>query len=370
MAETRRRLLLVCDCSSPALGSGQLGRALAAEWIQRFELSVVSLERLESPEDGGDPGYRVLFLEGASSREDVAPDPAVAVDEHSLSGALRAAREHVIGHQIECDLVAFIGARNALRLGLADVRARSLLIPLLAESDTEPHHRLAVREARWVAAMTPFEQQESQPLVAGETVPWILPSAGPSCGERISHKESDPLVLYIGDVTRSAGCDLLVALWSALRDRPQVRHKTLGLVGRVGMPVPRRPDLRAYGVVSAERLPALLRSASAVVTASASDRVGLSMLKGWAQGVPALVPAQNRALSSLVTASGGGLSYSNAEEFIRSVNELMSNGSARGTAGRDWLRAQREARNATSIVEGQLAALNREGHPDEGLVVR
>src|SRR5262249_27450370 len=155
-------------------------------------------------------------------------------------------------------------------------------------------------------------------------------------------------------ISRTERCDELFGLWSALRDRPQAEHKTLRLRGPNRMVVPSRPDV--VFVESRHPYDEDIGDAAVVVTGSRRDAAGTAVLLGFHRGVPALVPAQNDALASIIAASDGGRTYTNTEEFIRNVNALIRGGEPAGRRGAAWLRSTRAKRPRRLLVETVLGA--------------
>lgn len=268
---------------------------------------------------------------------------------------------HVAARRDDYAAIFFFGQRDAAGLGLVAAGPRAILVPLAQEQPLDDRSAVAVlRLPRAFGFATEAERDRLADLLGergleGEVIAPAVdapPSTMEPDGFRARHGVEGPLLVYLGTASEEHDCDLLVAHWSASRDRPQAQLKTLAFVGGASMALPDRPDLLALGDRDGEGL-AATSAADLVVAPAWSDGVGLPILRAWRSSKPVLVAAQNEVLSALVRTAGGGAMYSNTEEFIRGVNALVEAGPELGASGHRFVQAER----APEQVDERLARL-------------
>lgn len=102
---------------------------------------------------------------------------------------------------------------------------------------------------------------------------------------------------------------------------------------------PGTPDIIREGYVSPQRKADVFASALAIVAPSIAESLSLTLLEGWTVGTPSIVNGRCEVMRNQVERCGGGLHYSDQDEFIHAVNTYMNNENARrkaGVAGREF----------------------------------
>lgn len=247
------------------------------------------------------------------------------------------------GGRHEYDLfVFFIYLYFPTYFGLPLVPDKAVLVPLA--HDEPPFHmdlfRAVFHLPRLVVYQTAAERElvgwkhgvalGSDIVLAGGLDP--PPDADPAAFRARYRLFDDPLLVYVGRINESKGCDELVAYFDAYKRTRPGRLK-LVLVGPAEMALPRRPDLLAPGVVSEEEKYAALRAASVFVMPSRFESLSYATLEAWQCGVPALVSGASAVLREHCHAGGGGLYYRDYAEFAAALDVLLADAALRGALG-------------------------------------
>ncbi len=132
---------------------------------------------------------------------------------------------------------------------------------------------------------------------------------------------TQPFVLYVGRIDPSKGCDELLndfARFRANSDSP-VR---LVLVGEQHMQIASDPHLVVVGPVDEQTKWDALAACDVFVMPSPYESLSIAVLEAWTQGRPVLVNGRTETLVGQCRRSGGGLWYSNADEFAVALELL------------------------------------------------
>lgn len=127
-------------------------------------------------------------------------------------------------------------------------------------------------------------------------------------------------------------------------------------IGDGDAPLPAHPDLIRTGYLSERLRDSGVAGATALVQPSAFESFSIVLCEAWAAGVPALVQRRSDVLAGQVRRSGGGLAYSDQDEFESQLALLISDAGARrrmGEAGRGYV----EANYSWPVVLGKYQAL-------------
>ncbi len=149
------------------------------------------------------------------------------------------------------------------------------------------------------------------PIIGTGIEPPPYASAG-SFREQFGIRE--PFVLYLGRIDPSKGCDVLVEDFLKFRIAHDAPAK-LVLAGERHMAFKPHDDILVLGPIDDQTKWQALAACDLLVMPSAYESLSLAVLEAWAVGKAVLVNAHAAALVGQCKRSGGGLWYSNYEEF-------------------------------------------------------
>ncbi|MEN8154165.1 MAG: glycosyltransferase family 4 protein [Acidobacteriota bacterium] len=147
-----------------------------------------------------------------------------------------------------------------------------------------------------------------------------------------------PFILYAGRIEKGKGLELLFEAFLKMRKTSVV---DLVLMGRKLMEIPEADGIKYVGFVSEEDKASAFKGAVCSVQPSPLESLSITTLESFAQNTPVLVNADCSVLMEHIDASGGGLSFNNAEQFIENFNKIYKNkltGERMGKAGYDYVK--------------------------------
>jgi glycosyltransferase involved in cell wall biosynthesis len=156
---------------------------------------------------------------------------------------------------------------------------------------------------------------------------------------RRRHRIHGPFVLYGGRIEKGKGCEELLEYFASyVADAGDAK---LVLMGVKLMPLPEDPSVSFAGLLpDRERLQAL-EAATVVVVPSPYESLSLLALEAFAVGTPILANARSEVLVEHCLRSNAGLFYSDRDEFVECLKELVADErlrAAMGRNGRDYVR--------------------------------
>lgn len=248
--------------------------------------------------------------------------------------------------------------------GLPLVPERSVLVPTAHD---EPAIRLTSYRAlfhapRAIAFNTEEEREMVHRLFRNARVPNEVVGVGvdvaPSpSGERFraKHGLEGPLLLYVGRVVQSKGCDELFAFFSRWRDLDAAAHRaTLVIAGHGEMPIPDRPDVRYVGYLDDEEKFDAYDASDVFVMPSRYESMSMVALEAWAMGRPVVCHAESPALRGMSRRSGGGLFYRTFAEFSEILDLLLADDATRARLGERGRRFVAQTYTWPRVVETYL----------------
>jgi glycosyltransferase involved in cell wall biosynthesis len=125
---------------------------------------------------------------------------------------------------------------------------------------------------------------------------------------------AEPFMLYLGRIDPSKGCDVLIEDFERFRAAQPAPAK-LVLIGEVHLSPKQHPDVVVLGPLEEQTKWDALAACDLLVMPSAYESLSLAVLEAWSVGKAVLVNAHAAALVGQCKRSGGGLWYSNYEEF-------------------------------------------------------
>jgi glycosyltransferase involved in cell wall biosynthesis len=235
--------------------------------------------------------------------------------------------------------------------GLRAAPARAILVP--TTHDEPPLRFRLYRElferARAFAFLTPAEETLVRSRFDLGARPALLAGMGiEDAGEtdvggfRARFGLTRPYVLYAGRIDAGKGCADLVRFYELYRARTD-EPADLALIGTLAMEEPRGTGARYLGFVSEDDKRAAFAGASVVICPSAYESFSISLLDGFAHGVPGLVNARSAVLKEHCLRGQGGLFYEDGVEFVEALVTLMEDHDLRrtlGSSGRAYVAAE------------------------------
>jgi glycosyltransferase involved in cell wall biosynthesis len=165
-----------------------------------------------------------------------------------------------------------------------------------------------------------------------------------------------PYALYHGRLDPSKGVTELIEFHAGYRaSRPE--GLDLVLLGRGSVDLPEGDGFHALGFVAEELKHDAIAGAEVVVCPSPYESLSFSQLEAWAHGRPTLANAVSPVLVGQSRRAGGGLWYSNAEEYATMLDLLAKAkplAAAIGAQGRRYVQSEY---SWTAVRDGWLAAL-------------
>ncbi|HEX5274853.1 MAG TPA: glycosyltransferase family 4 protein [Candidatus Rubrimentiphilum sp.] len=125
---------------------------------------------------------------------------------------------------------------------------------------------------------------------------------------------TEPFILYLGRIDPSKGCDVLIEDFARFRTTHAAPAK-LVLIGELHLLLKKHPGVMVLGPVDDQTKWDALAACDLLAMPSAFESLSLAVLEAWSLGKAVLVNAHAAALVGQCKRSGGGLWYSNYEEF-------------------------------------------------------
>jgi glycosyltransferase involved in cell wall biosynthesis len=153
------------------------------------------------------------------------------------------------------------------------------------------------------------------------------------------HRIAGPFLYYGGRMTGGKGLADLLAAAELLHGRDPTA--TLVLSGEAG-DVPRGPWIHSVGRLDERERWEAIAGAAAVVVPGSLESLSLLALEAWAVGRPCLLNAASPVLAGQGARSGGGVTFTGAEELAAQAARLVADpglAAAMGAAGRAWVAA-------------------------------
>jgi glycosyltransferase involved in cell wall biosynthesis len=279
--------------------------------------------------------------------------------------------EHLREQGTRYDAVAFVTYLYATTVdGLPLVAQRSLLCPTMHD---EPPLRLAIFDqvfelARLCLFSTPEERELAQRRFGVRNERARVVGAGidehPGADPERFRSETGidrPYALYLGRLDPSKGVLELVEHHAAYR-AANGGGLDLVLIGGGELALPAADGFHALGFVSEGLKHDALAGAAVVVCPSPYESLSFTQLEAWVHGRPTLASAASPVLVGQSRRSGGGLWYSDGDEYAAMLDLLARAeplASAIGAQGRRYVRTQyrwRDVRDAWLTALDEVAS--------------
>ncbi len=236
-------------------------------------------------------------------------------------------------HEVEYDAVIFIPYLYATTFrALPIVADRAVLVGAFHD---EPPLRLAIMDevvahAASVVVSTPEERElahnrfglpDGKLHIVGAGID--LPPRGDPDDFAASHGIMNDYVLALGRIDPSKGSTDLVELHRHYRaTRPY--GLDLVMIGRPVIELPDEPWLHAPGFVDEGTKANALAGCTALVSASPFESLSLVLLEAWSHARPTIVTTRSDVLLEQTRRAGGGLWFSNPDEYGACLDVLAS----------------------------------------------
>lgn len=142
-------------------------------------------------------------------------------------------------------------------------------------------------------------------------------------GFRARHDLSGDVLTYVGRIEPAKGCSQLFEHFMRYKSE-RGGDLTLVLIGKAGMPVPGRDDIRPLGFLSDEEKFSALAASAVVVLPSETESLSMVNLEAWTAGVPVLANGLCQVLKENCLKADGGLYYTSYEEFATCLDILLA----------------------------------------------
>ncbi|HEV2250416.1 MAG TPA: glycosyltransferase family 4 protein [Candidatus Limnocylindria bacterium] len=251
--------------------------------------------------------------------------------------------EYVASHVTEYDAILFFTyIYYPTAYGVALAPDRAILVPTAHDEPvlSLTTYRRVFHAPRAIAYNTAEERDLVQARFGNERVPHEVVGVGVErpadvSGDRFRNGFGigGPILLYVGRVVPSKGCDRLFSDFARWKDDGNGHRGTLVVLGKAEMPIPVRPDIRHLGYArDADKWDAY-DAADVVVMPSRLESLSIVALEAWSAGKPLLCHAGSAVLRSMSRRSGGGVFYRDYDEFGALLDLLLGDAGLRATLG-------------------------------------
>ncbi|MBA3943688.1 MAG: glycosyltransferase family 4 protein [Herpetosiphonaceae bacterium] len=245
--------------------------------------------------------------------------------------------------------------------GLPLARDKAVLVPT-AHDELPIYLRLFQRLfalPRYLIYNTPTERTMLHELFDIASLPGSEVGVGidvPSFRSMVA-EASPPLLLYIGRVDTSKGCEQLYDYFLRYK-QAHPSPLQLAFAGRANITLPPHPDVQMLGFVSEERKRELLAQCALVVLPSPFESLSILCLEAWAAAKPTLVNGTTPVLRDQTVRSNGGLFYQDYAEFAACLDLLLADHQLRQQLGRQGRRFVEQWYSWLVVEERLEAALH------------
>ena len=218
-------------------------------------------------------------------------------------------------------------------LGLVPVAEEVVGIGVeIPEPETYPRHQQDPADTLTsddLESDTPRDAMSAPDYLSGRGIPF-----------RRRYRLHEPFAVYGGRVAPHNGCEEMLEYFDAVAATEG--EPSLVMMGVKMMKVPEAPYIRLAGVAASDRERLLAYEAAEVTLApDPVDLLAQQVLESFAVGTPVLAAASNDAAVEHCRCANGGLYYATREEFVESLQLMMSNAQLRtqlGDNGRRYIR--------------------------------
>lgn len=235
-------------------------------------------------------------------------------------------------HETEYDVFVFVTYLYYPAVyGMEKVKKKSVFVPT-AHEEAYIHFRL-MQDVFTSPSAYVFLTEEEKNLVHSlfpvDKIPYEVSAMG--IEPRRQQTESDfrekyeihkPYLIYAGRIDVDKGCGQMLEYFEKYCCEDE--GYMLVLIGKSEMEIPQSNHIRYLGFVSEEDKDAAIAGAKALCLPSKHESLSIAALEAMYLGTPVIVNGYSDVLKGHCTRSGGGMSYTNYEEFrtaLRTVGD-------------------------------------------------
>lgn len=231
--------------------------------------------------------------------------------------------------------------------GMERVKEKAVFVPT-AHEEAYIHYKI-MKDVFASPAAYVFLTEEEKELVHSlfpvANIPYEVAAMGiePNCGRNdmdfvSKYDINGSYLIYAGRIDIDKGCGQLFKYFERYcRENPQYM---LILMGKQEMELPESENIRYIGFVSEEDKNSGIAGAKALFLPSSHESLSIAALEAMCLGTPVIVNGESEVLKGHCRRSGGGMSYTDYEEFREAVMMLE-----------DEMQYTRMAENAALYVE-------------------
>lgn len=238
--------------------------------------------------------------------------------------------EYIETHEQDYDLFVFVTyLYYPVVYGMQQVRRKAVFVPT-AHEEPYIHFRL-MQDVFHAPAAYVFLTEEEKNLVHSlfeiKHIPYEVSAMGIEPQQNVTGDEvrrkydiHGSYIIYAGRIDVDKGCgELLEYFENYCRETDEY---TLILIGKSEMEIPKSRHIRYLGFVSEEDKNAAIAGATALCLPSKHESLSIAALEAMYLGTPIVVNGHSEVLKGHCVRSGGGMSYTNYEEFKASLQRL------------------------------------------------
>lgn len=174
---------------------------------------------------------------------------------------------------------------------------------------------------------------------------------------RMRYGIRDPIVLYIGRIDLSKGCEELFRYFIEY-NKSTAGARKLVMLGREYMPIPDDSHVASLGFVDEQTKWDALDACELLIMPSTYESLSMVLLEAWSIGRAVLVNGRCDVLVGQCKRSKGGLWYTSYNEFEACLSLLLENTDLRTTLGKSGRRYTNESYSWCQIQQKYLDLLS------------
>lgn len=253
--------------------------------------------------------------------------------------------EYIENHQNDYDVFVFVTyLYYPTAAGVCKVRDRAIVVPT-AHDEPSIYMRLykPVFECpRGIVYLTEEEKEfvennfrvkEKHNIVAGVGVD--LPETVNSDEFRLKYNIKGKYLIYVGRVEELKGCRMMFEYFKTLQH--QYSDLELVIMGQSNLAIPEDERIHYLGFVSEQDKYNGIFGALALWLPSKYESLSIVVLEAMSLGTPVIVNGLCNVLKGHCVKSKGGIYYTDYEEFIRGLDEVIEHADELGKNGKAYI---------------------------------
>jgi len=242
--------------------------------------------------------------------------------------------DYLVQHQSEyACYVFFTYLYYPTAIGMPLVGNKSIFIPTIHDEPPIyfPVFKKIIPAARWIFFNTDSERRFSENLFdlennKKETVAVGVSPATYIYDEAIEKKYApySSYILYVGRIDSAKGCDRLIDYFIKYSNN-NPKSVTLMMVGNSYMEKTTHPNIHYLGFVSENEKAYLMKNALFLAIPSLYESLSLVLLESFFLRTPVVVNEKCDVLKEHIENSGGGLTFSDYDQFKDAIDSLIKN---------------------------------------------